>query len=211
MSASETFDKHYKKYEKWFEENKKIYLTELKAVKKFVPENKKGLEIGIGTGRFAKPLEIKIGVEPSEKMRKIARDKGLKVYEGVGESLPFANNKFDFILMVTTICFLDDIEETFAECKRVLKENGKIIIGFVDKNTSLGQIYLEKKEESVFYREANFHSTKEVINWLKQFDFKNVEVVQTVFGKLSEVKTIQDFKEGYGEGGFVVIKAEKSN
>jgi hypothetical protein len=32
---------------------------------------------------------------------------------------------------------------------------------------------------------------------------------QTVFGDLESIQEIQPFKEGYGEGGFVTIKATK--
>ena len=46
------------------------------------------------------------------------------------ESLPFADSQFDFVLMFTTICFLDDIETAFNEVYRVLKSGGSLIIGF---------------------------------------------------------------------------------
>lgn len=209
MPKTDPFDNYSDEYEEWFERNKNVYKSELKAVKNFISENEKGLEIGIGTGRFAKPLGIETGIEPSESMRKIAADKGLEVYDGVGESIPFSVKSFDFVLMVTTICFLDDIEKTVKECRRILRKNGKIVIGFVDRDTPLGQEYLQKKDDNIFYKDAHFHSAEEIRKLLNQFEFKNIEIVQTVFGKLSEINGIQDFKKGYGEGGFAVIKAEK--
>ena len=139
MSQTDSFDNYSKEYEEWFERNKNIYKSELKAAKNFIFKSEKGLEIGIGTGRFAKPLGIETGIEPSESMRKIAADKGLEVHDGVGESIPFPDKSFDFVLIVTTICFLNDLEKTMEECRRVLRENGKIIIGIVDRDTPLGQ------------------------------------------------------------------------
>lgn len=209
MSQTDSFDNYSKEYEEWFERNKNIYKSELNAVKNFIFKNEKGLEIGIGTGRFAKPLGIETGIEPSESMRKIAADKGLEVHDGVGESIPFPDKSFDFILIVTTICFLNDLEKTMEECRRVLRENGKIIIGIVDRDTPLGQEYLQNKENNVFYKDAHFHSTEELLELLEKYKFKNIEIVQTVFGKLSEINRVQDFKKGYGEGGFAVIKADK--
>ena len=68
MARTAPFDNYYELYEKWFEDNRFTYLSELKAVRHFIPTDKKGIEIGSGSGRFALPLEIKIGIEPSLKM-----------------------------------------------------------------------------------------------------------------------------------------------
>ena len=59
------FDKYYSKYEAWYEKNKYVYLSELEVVKKVLPKEGVGLEIGVGTGRFALPLDIKFGVDTS--------------------------------------------------------------------------------------------------------------------------------------------------
>ena len=206
---TEPFDKHYQQYEDWFDKNEYVYKSELKAVNHFIPKQGRGIEIGIGSGKFAEPLGIKIGVEPSENMRKLAKQRGIKVYDGVGENLQFADKSFDYVLMVTTICFLSDIKKAFKEIRRILKEEGKFIIGFVDRESELGKEYLEKKEDNVFYKNAVFYSAKDVITLLKEMEFKNISTIQTIFGKLSEVKEIQDYKIGYGKGGFVVIKAVK--
>ena len=208
MPKTKPFDENYEQYEEWFENNKYAYLSELKAVKHFIPEDKRGIEIGIGSGKFAVPLGIKIGVDPSKAMAKLARERGLKVYIGVGEKLPFESSSFDFALMVTAICFLDDVEKSFSEVKRILKPGGSFIIGFVDKQSALGKQYLRYKNENVFYKIAEFFSTKQVIEILKNTGFKNFEIVQTVFGELSSINKIQNFKEGFGKGGFVVIKSK---
>ncbi|MEA2071218.1 MAG: class I SAM-dependent methyltransferase [Asgard group archaeon] len=203
------FNQHFQQYEDWFEEHKFVYLSELKAIKHFIPEQGKGVEIGIGTGRFAKPLGIHFGIDPSEEMRKIARTKGLEVIDAVAEDLPFEEQEFSYALMVTTICFLDDIHAAFQEVYRILQPEGLFIIGFVDKNSPLGERYLQFKHENVFYKHATFYSTEEVLRLLADHHFTNTEIIQTVFGSLSDIQSVQPFKKGFGEGGFVVIKAEK--
>ncbi|MBS3811731.1 MAG: class I SAM-dependent methyltransferase [Halanaerobiales bacterium] len=208
-AKTEPFDKYYDKYEDWFERNKFVYKSELKAVAYFINKNEKGIEIGVGSGKFAAPLGIKHGIDPSNKMRKLAEKRGINVQKGVGESLDFSDESFDFVLMVTTICFLDDIEKSFKEVKRVLIKKGNFIIGFVDKNSDLGKQYLEKKDENVFYKKADFYSAENILQLLKRLEFHDIEVVQTIFGNLTDINKIQNFKEGYGEGGFVVIKANK--
>jgi ubiquinone/menaquinone biosynthesis C-methylase UbiE len=207
MLITKPFDQHYDEYEQWFVENRYVYLSEIAAVRHFIPTSGMGLEIGVGSGQFALPLKIPFGIDPSENMLNLAQQKRIVVLKGVAEYLPFKDSMFDFVLMVTTICFVDDVNYSFQEARRILKHNGRLIIGLLDKNSPPGKIYQAKKQENVFYRLATFYSMEEIISLLKQNEFMNIQTVQTVFGNLTEVKAIQSFKNGYGEGGFVVIKA----
>lgn len=209
MNRDNPFDNYYQEYDQWFSQNEYVYKSELRAVKHMVPGNKIGLEIGVGTGRFAHPLGITTGIDPSQKMLELAGKKDIDVYPGKGEDLPFPDKSFEVVLIITTLCFLDNIEETFQEVKRVLKKDGSFIIGLIDRDSPLGQKYLKYKDENVFYKFAEFHSAREVLHLLEKYNFKNYEVIQTVFGDLAEINKIQDFKKGYGEGGFVVIKVKK--
>lgn len=200
------FEEHYSRYERWFEEHRYAYLSELEAVIRLIPEGN-GMEVGVGSGRFAGPLGIKIGVEPSSRMAEIARRRGIEVINGVAEDLPFEDDVFDFVLMVTTICFLDDVEEALREAHRVLKRGGSIIIGFIDRESPIGKEYLKHKEENVFYREATFYSVKDVLSLLKGFRY--VSALQTIFRSLNSIDFMEPVVDGYGKGSFVVIKAEK--
>jgi ubiquinone/menaquinone biosynthesis C-methylase UbiE len=209
MAKIEPFEQHYAEYENWFERNKFAYQSELAAVKEFIPDNKRGIEIGIGSGRFAALIGIKIGIDPSPKMREIAKNHGLEVYDAVAEALPFNDVSFDFALMVTTICFVDDIRLAFKEAYRILDPSGFLIVGFIDKNSLSGKLYERNKQKSVFYRHAHFYSTDEVISYLKKEGFKDFEILQTIFHGLSEISEVEPIKKGYGEGSFVVIKVIK--
>ncbi len=209
MPRVEPFEKHTNQYEQWFEKNRFAFESELQAVKTLLPTSGTGIEIGVGTGRFAAPLGIKLGVEPSREMGNIARQKGIEVLDGVAEELPFDDAQFDFALMVTTICFLDDIEESFKEAFRVLKTDGTLIIGFVDRKSPVGMMYEKHKDENVFYKDATFFSVDEVISFLKKAGFKDFTFSQTIFSHLNEINNIEPVKEGYGEGSFVVISGVK--
>jgi len=63
MPRIEPFDKYPFRYDEWFIRNKYAYKSELLAIKKQLPKSKNGVEIGVGSGRFAAPLGIKLGVD----------------------------------------------------------------------------------------------------------------------------------------------------
>lgn len=94
-------------------------------------QNQKGslLDIGAGTGDFL--LEAKkqhwntIGIEPSEKAKGIAIQKGIVFAENLA-SLP--DHSFDVITMWHVLEHVPDLENQIAVLKRLLKPNGTIII-----------------------------------------------------------------------------------
>ena len=180
-----------------------FFLNEISQIKGKV------LEIGVGTGRFAHPFGIKDGVEPSSEMRRLALGKGLRVHDAVAEALPFQDKTFDFALMVTTICFVDDVRKCFEEVYRILKTDGCFVLGMVDGNSSLGQTYQRIKNGSKFYSVATFYTIDDVIALLDETGFGDVKIVQTVFGDLSTIGDVQPYRDGYGVGGFVAISAMK--
>jgi len=209
MPKTKPFDHFSDEYDNWFIDNEYVFKSELKAIKKVIPEGKNGIEIGIGSGIFAEPLGIKEGIEPSKAMREKAKQKNINVINAVAEKLPYRDRSKDFVLMVTTICFVDDIYKSFEEVNRILKDDGNLILGFVDKDSPIGKVYLEHQNESIFYKDATFFGTEELFGILKSTGFKVDNTYQTVFGQLNEINEVQDVLSGYGTGSFVVIKASK--
>lgn len=201
------FNRYYKRYDAWYDKNKFAYLSEMETVKKVLPKKGKGLEIGVGTGRFAAPLGIQYGVDPSEKMIDIARQRGVDARLGFGERLPFKNSYFNYVAIIITLCFVKNPDEVLKEARRVLKKNGKVIIGIIDKNSFLGKFYQNKK--SLFYKQANFFSAKEVISLLKGAGFNPGLCYQSIFKMPDKMDSIEKPKKGFGKGGFVVICARK--
>jgi SAM-dependent methyltransferase len=197
------------RYEAWFDRYRAVYASEVEAVRALLPKGGKGLEVGVGTGRFALPLGVRLGVEPSGAMARLAIDRGIEVWSGTAEALPCNDAGFDYLLMVVTVCFLDDVYRSFCEAFRVLRPGGRILIGFIDRVSPLGRAYEKMKEENVFYREATFFSTDEVVFYLTQAGFEGFAFRQTIFRSPSEIEEPELSKEGYGEGSFVVVRGEK--
>ena len=209
MAKTKPFENHLAEYEQWFEDNIYVYKSELAAIHRFIPNNGRGVEIGVGSGLFASKLGIKEGCDPSKNMLNLAAERGIEVSEGTAEKLPYMSESFDFALMVTTICFVDSVHKSLDEIRRILKPGGFVIIAFVDKNSPVGKMYLAEKDKSIFYKDATFFSTEDVYNYLWEHDFEIAGTLQTIFGKLDEIDKVQEPKREYGEGSFVVVKAVK--
>ena len=209
MLNPDPFEKYAGEYEAWFDKNHWAYESELEAVRSQLPERGEGIEIGVGSGRFAGPLGIRIGVDPSIAMRALAEKRGIKMFNAKAEELPFNDASFDYALMVVTICFLDNVVAALQETYRILKADGVLVVGFVDKDSFLGKQYQEKKSRSKFYQSARFYSVKEVIHMTQEVGFSQLNIVQTLFGDIQKMDTADLFKEGYGQGAFVVLKVRK--
>jgi ubiquinone/menaquinone biosynthesis C-methylase UbiE len=203
------FENLAKEYDAWFDKHLPIYRSEVKAVKELMPPSGKGLEIGVGTGRFAAPLGIKVGVEPARAMAEIASQRGVTIYEACAEELPFRDESFDFVTTVTVLCFLADPLQALREATRVLKKQGRLIIGTIDPNSPLGRAYEANKNKSKFYRQANFHPVAQILKWLQDLGYVDLKTRQTIFEDLAAITVPQPIKEGHGEGGFVVIAGKK--
>jgi ubiquinone/menaquinone biosynthesis C-methylase UbiE len=204
------FDIYSERYDHWFDVHRAAYISELLALRTLVPWDGHGLEIGVGTGRFAGPLGVAMGIDPSDAMLTRAAARGVETAKGIAEALPFPDSSFDYALVVTTICFVRSPDRMLAEAHRVLRPNGKLVIGFVNRLSGIGRGYLEHQSESVFYREAVFYSAAEVGELLGAQGFNARTWVQTLFRPLAEITEIEPVRPGTDDGAFVVVVADRT-
>ncbi len=207
-----SFDLHALEYDSWYDEHSKVFDSELAAINKVLahthPEQR-SIEIGVGTGRFAEGLHITYGLDPSIEMLKITRERKIICTQAVAENLPFKEKSFDIVLMVTVACFLTNPHQAFSEVYRILKPDGRLVLGMIDRNSELGKTYEKKQQENRFYRYARFRSVEEISEFLHEACLREVTTVQTLFRPLEMIENAEPVKYGYGEGGFVVISAIK--
>jgi ubiquinone/menaquinone biosynthesis C-methylase UbiE len=205
------FDDNVAEYEAWFDSHSFAFQSEVEALREMLPEGDKlkGIEVGLGTGRFSKALGIKEGVEPSVPMRTMAIKRGIEIMDGTAEELPYGDLKFDFVLMAFCISYFKTLRSPFREAYRVLKNGGSLVVGFIDKNSIIGQDYESRKSESLFYRQANFYTVEKVQRELKAAGFRLYGIAQTLFHQLEEIKEVEHPRPGHGDGSFVVIRADK--
>ncbi|MDD5049910.1 MAG: SAM-dependent methyltransferase, partial [Methanoregulaceae archaeon] len=107
--SDDIFERYADDYDRWFDEHQEEYLAELSRIRHiFPPHDSRAVEIGVGSGRFAVPLGIRIGVEPSRALCRMAHQRGIGVIRGRVEDLPIRTESCSSVLFVTIICFLDD-------------------------------------------------------------------------------------------------------
>lgn len=210
MPVTTPFLAHHEQYERWFDEHVAAYVSELLALRPFVPPQGRGLEIGIGTARFAAPLGVRFGVDPALEMLTDAARRGVSVAGGTAEALPFRDGVFDYTLVVTTICFVDSPRAMLDEARRVLRPGGALIIGFIDRLSAIGRHYEAHREESAFYREATFYSASDVEDMLRSAGFTVRGRAQTLCGASPVIQDIEPVRPGVGQGAFVVVHASAS-
>jgi SAM-dependent methyltransferase len=207
MPRTEPFVAYHRRYDDWFERHAAAYHSELLAVRALLPWCGLGLAIGVGTGRFAAPLGVQMGVDPAREVLDYAANRGILTVQAVAEALPFRDGSFDYALSVTTICFVDNVTAMLSEACRILKPGGEVVIGFIDRSSALGQDYLSHQAENVFYRQATFFSVDAVEQLLRDSGFTRPVWVQTLSKALEETREIEPLRSGYGQGAFVVVKA----
>lgn len=209
MPHAEPFAQHSSRYDAWFDSHDAAYVSELLALRPFVPLTGRGLEIGVGSGRFAAPLGVQVGIDPSPAMLAHARARGIEAVQGVAEALPFADEAFDHALVVTTLCFVDSPATMLAQVLRVLRPGGTLAIGFIDRDSGLGREYEARRAESVFYRDARFHTASDVQRLLHAAGFAITAWAQTLTRPPGELREIEPVRPGRGACAFVVVAARK--
>lgn len=210
MADTTPFDLLAERYDRWFDRHPAAYRSELSAVRALMPGGGLGLEIGVGSGRFAAPLGVACGIDPSRPLLRRARRRRVPVARAVAEALPFAGETFDYALVVTTICFVDDATVMVAEAHRVLKTGGVLVVGFIDRTSALGRHYLAHRDESAFYRDATFFSGEEVERLLARAGFGDHAWVQTLSGPLAGMRRAEPVRPGRGSGAFLAVRGSKA-
>ncbi len=117
-------------FEKLYHFIKSIALkNKLNLINSLQPTKGKILDIGAGTGEFLSVAKNNgwqtIGVEPSERAKSIAINKGISFVSATSE---LENHSFDVISMWHVLEHVPDLDSQIKELKRLLKPSGTLII-----------------------------------------------------------------------------------
>lgn len=142
-------------------------------------------------------------------MARIAKKRDIEAILGVAEFLPFKNQEFDLVLIVTALAFFKDPIKALRETFRILKPGGQLIAGILDRNSSLGILLNSEKNMSRFSSEAHFLSAVEVSTYIFEAGFEDIIICQTLFKKPEEIEYVEFPEKGHGKGILAVFSARK--
>ena len=134
--TKEYFDTHAPKRGYWKKKNRYYYSYIEKFASFLIPENKRVLEVGCGTGELLAALNPSrgLGVDFSFGMIKIANtkhghDKNLEFRVADTESDNWGvDEKFEYIIVADTIGYINDVESFFKKLHNLVGPKGKILI-----------------------------------------------------------------------------------
>lgn len=207
--AARVFDERAAEYDAWFEEGL-LFASERAALQELVtPLWGPKLEIGVGPGRFAEALGVEFGVDPALAPLILAKKRGVRVSQAVGEALPCAGQSLGTVLLLFTFCFLADPVPVLRECRRVLKPGGHLVLGFIVADSPWGRMLRHKKEEGhPFYRWAHFYEPSEVEEYLAGCGFVVEERRSGLIQPPEALREMEHSRAGLvSQAGFAVLVA----
>ncbi|OGW28200.1 MAG: hypothetical protein A2X59_10945 [Nitrospirae bacterium GWC2_42_7] len=213
-NVMKTFDAYAEQYDSWFDspEGKALFDIEVNAIKTLMKDiHRPFLEIGVGTGRFAEKLGIGFGVDPSPAALSFALKRGIITRKAEGEKLPYQDKSFGAVFLLFTLCFVKDVSKVLSEAKRVLKEDGRLIIGIINRDSVLGRLYMKKKAEGhPIYKHAHFYR----VNELAKLIVKAGMTAEAYSSALCRTFPARPFKEDVHsciikKAGFVCVRSRK--
>ncbi len=159
-------------YEKWFFSSRNRIAAELETrltLGMLKPVRGRSLlDVGCGTGARLSPLLKEglyvAGLDPSPYMLDIAGEKlgnRVELHRGFGEVLPFEDNSFHYVSLITTLEYVDDPVKAVEEALRVAKD--KIFVGIYNRHAiqCLQRRIRGMFVESIFSR-ARFYTIWEI-------------------------------------------------
>lgn len=224
MSNKEGFKESAEDFDVWWSHNQNIFESELLAMKRFITDPKETVSIGTGAGWFSSRLGIPVGVEPSEKMAKLARDRGIDIKIGTIEDISFEDERFSGVLFDNSISVIDDLKKAFQEAYRILKPGGHVVVPFLPKEGGFAQLYMlaeirGRHDPDVspahpypikFIRGSHWYSTTEVLRLLEEVGFTDFKSVQTLttYPKYANDR-VEGPIDGHDRGSYVIIHGVK--
>jgi len=215
--AFEVFDRYTERYDAWYDKpfGRSAFLSEVKCLKPLLRELQPPfLEVGVGTGRFARALGVSFGIDPARKALEYAQRRGVQTVQALGEALPFDSETFGGVFLVVTICFVDEPLAVLNEAYRVLRPGGGLVLGLVLAESPWAAFYRQKaREGSPFYAAARFYTWPELKALLQQAGFQVVKSMSTLFQPpgVQEIAVEEPRPGCHFEAGFVGVLACRSS
>ena len=137
------------------------------------------VDLGCGTGRFTRPLAERlrakgVGIDPSERMLGVAHAKQgyepVEFRQGSAEQLPLEDGCADMVFMSMILHHLPDLPAMARECRRVLREGGRVCA----RNCTRDIVYPQSRffPDMLPMLEAELQSGEEIIQLFEGIGFR---------------------------------------
>ena len=225
MSAERLFDDWPERYDQWFQTpiGKLVIAYEREVVLEFLKPARgdKILDAGCGTGLFTLDFLSKgaqvVGLELSLPMLLGAcRRAGASPFRGIQGNmigLPFKNNRFDKVVSITALEFIEDAAGAVRELFRVTRPGGLVVVA------TLNSLSPWAERRTAKTRKGQKHL-------LENAFFRSPDEMRAMIPSPTRVKTVIHFnkgedpasaraiekagqKSGVNTGAFVVMSAQK--
>lgn len=142
------------------------------------------LEVAIGTGLNIRLYEGSVsltGIDISPEMLDIARrrsaevGRSVRLEEGDAHALPFPDGSFDTVVCTYSLCNIPDPHLAVAQMKRVLREDGKLILVDHIRSRFKPVYWLQKLIESISVRVDGDHMTRRPLDQVRAHGFGVIE------------------------------------
>jgi len=205
----EIFDKYADRYDLWYMRNRISAENEVRVLQTLVnqPYNI-CVEIGGGTGFFSSKFGC-MNIDPSISMLQRSRLRGVDNVQGYGEYIPLRDRSIDLVMIVVTICFVDDPRRLLEESARILRRDGRLITCIIPKESSWGKYYMRKRSESPFYSVAHFISREELYEMISGVGLEIIRALGTLSYGPEEEPRLEEPAIDDGRYSFVCAEARK--
>jgi SAM-dependent methyltransferase len=80
------------------------------------------------------------------------------------------------VLVMTALCYFDDLRQAFREILRVLRPGGRLTIGFLGRGGEIAEQYRYTRDKGTFLAHATFYTPGEVTRMLGEAGFSDIHV-----------------------------------
>lgn len=170
------------KRDKWKKRNKYYYEEHYKYLRFLIPEQKRVLDLGSGTGRLLNTLQPShgVGVDISEGM--VAHAKNLFphlnfIHGDIERSgvLDDIDGPFDYIVLSDTVGYLCDCQKLFEKLHDLCDQNTRIVISYYSWFWRPFLLVAEKLGMKMPQLELNWLSTESIRNMLCLAGFEQIK------------------------------------
>ena len=127
------------------------------------------LDVGCGTGHFSRRFAAAglrvTGLDPDPAMLEHARSLGGVDYlRGTATALPLPDGAYDFVIAVTSLCFIAETPDALREMWRVARR--AVLLGLLNRRSLL----YRQKHDRGGYRGARWDTPAEARRWARQLE-----------------------------------------